>query len=55
MDVSMTTTTFDLDGYKVTRGLGVVRGITARSRPWPAATSPSSPSCAKRPAARPSR
>ncbi len=32
MDVSMTTTTFELDGHKVVRGLGVVRGITVRSR-----------------------
>ncbi len=29
---SMTTTTFTLDGYRVTRTLGVVRGITVRSR-----------------------
>jgi len=28
----MTTTTFALDGYRVTRNLGVVRGITVRSR-----------------------
>ncbi len=28
----MTTTTFDLTGYKVARQLGVVRGITVRSR-----------------------
>ena len=28
----MTTTTFDLIGYKVARQLGVVRGITVRSR-----------------------
>jgi uncharacterized protein YbjQ (UPF0145 family) len=28
----MTTTTFALDGYTVTRTLGVVRGITVRSR-----------------------
>ncbi len=32
MDHSMTTTAFELDGYRVTRGLGVVRGITVRSR-----------------------
>ncbi len=32
MDRSMTTTTFDLDGYKITKQLGVVRGITVRSR-----------------------
>jgi uncharacterized protein YbjQ (UPF0145 family) len=28
----MTTTTFNLDGYKVTKNLGLVRGITVRSR-----------------------
>ncbi|HEV2113090.1 MAG TPA: YbjQ family protein [Terriglobales bacterium] len=28
----MTTTTFELDGYKVKRNLGLVRGITVRSR-----------------------
>lgn len=28
----MTTTTFELDGYRVTRNLGVVRGIIVRSR-----------------------
>jgi uncharacterized protein YbjQ (UPF0145 family) len=32
MDRSMVTTTFSLDGYKVLRYLGVVRGITVRSR-----------------------
>ena len=32
MDKSMTTTTFGLDGYKVSRQLGVVRGIVVRSR-----------------------
>ena len=32
MDKSMTTTTFTLDGYKITRYLGVVRGIVVRSR-----------------------
>jgi uncharacterized protein YbjQ (UPF0145 family) len=32
MDKSMTTTTFVLDGYRVTRNLGVVRGIVVRSR-----------------------
>ena len=32
MEDKMTTMTFDLDGYKVTRVLGVVRGITVRSR-----------------------
>jgi uncharacterized protein YbjQ (UPF0145 family) len=28
----MTTTTFTLEGFRVTRSLGVVRGITVRSR-----------------------
>lgn len=28
----MTTTTFELDGYRITRTLGVVRGIIVRSR-----------------------
>ena len=32
MDLSMTTTKFELDGYRVVRNLGVVRGITVRSR-----------------------
>ena len=32
MNHSMTTTGFALDGYRVTRNLGVVRGITVRSR-----------------------
>jgi len=32
MNPGMTTTTFDLVGYRVTRSLGVVRGITVRSR-----------------------
>ena len=32
MDHAMTTTTFDLPGYRVERNLGVVRGITVRSR-----------------------
>jgi len=32
MQQSMTTTTFTLDGYRVKRNLGVVRGITVRSR-----------------------
>jgi uncharacterized protein YbjQ (UPF0145 family) len=32
MDHSMTTTTFSLDGYKIVKQLGVVRGITVRSR-----------------------
>jgi uncharacterized protein YbjQ (UPF0145 family) len=32
MDPAMTTTTFTLDGFRVTKSLGVVRGITVRSR-----------------------
>jgi uncharacterized protein YbjQ (UPF0145 family) len=32
MNHAMTTTTFELPGYRVTRNLGVVRGITVRSR-----------------------
>ena len=32
MDHSLTTTAFTFDGYRVTRSLGVVRGITVRSR-----------------------
>jgi uncharacterized protein YbjQ (UPF0145 family) len=32
MDLKMTTTTFDLPGYRTVRQLGVVRGVTVRSR-----------------------
>jgi uncharacterized protein YbjQ (UPF0145 family) len=32
MEHSMTSTTFELSGYRVARSLGVVRGITVRSR-----------------------
>jgi len=32
MDISMTTTANELHGYRVVRPLGVVRGITVRSR-----------------------
>jgi uncharacterized protein YbjQ (UPF0145 family) len=32
MDVSMTTTAFQLEGYRTVKSLGVVRGITVRSR-----------------------
>ena len=32
MNHSMTTTGFILDGYRITKNLGVVRGITVRSR-----------------------
>jgi uncharacterized protein YbjQ (UPF0145 family) len=37
MRQDMTTTTFALDGYRVTRTIGVVRGITVRSRSLPVA------------------
>lgn len=32
MNTAMTTTTFNIDGYRTVRNLGVVRGITVRSR-----------------------
>ena len=32
MNLALTTTTFSLDGYRVVKNLGVVRGITVRSR-----------------------
>lgn len=32
LDLAMTTTAFTLDGYRTTKTLGVVRGITVRSR-----------------------
>jgi uncharacterized protein YbjQ (UPF0145 family) len=32
MDIKMTTTTFDLPGYKIIGNLGLVRGILVRSR-----------------------
>jgi uncharacterized protein YbjQ (UPF0145 family) len=32
IDQAMTTTAFTLDGYRTTRTLGVVRGVTVRSR-----------------------
>lgn len=32
MDRSMVTTAFTIDGYKITKNLGLVRGITVRSR-----------------------
>jgi uncharacterized protein YbjQ (UPF0145 family) len=32
MDTKLVTTAFTLDGYRVVRNLGVVRGITVRSR-----------------------
>lgn len=32
MDEEMTTTAFTLDGYRIVQSLGVVRGVTVRSR-----------------------
>src|SRR6266508_2099015 len=32
IDHALTTTAFVLDGYRITRNLGVVRGVTVRSR-----------------------
>jgi uncharacterized protein YbjQ (UPF0145 family) len=32
VSIAMTSTTFELEGYRITRNLGVVRGITVRSR-----------------------
>ncbi len=32
MDTSMVTTAFGFDGYRIAKNLGVVRGITVRSR-----------------------
>ena len=32
MDEAMTSTTFTLDGYEIVHSLGVVRGVTVRSR-----------------------
>ena len=32
MQPSMTTTAFTLDGYRITKNLGIVRGIVVRSR-----------------------
>lgn len=32
MDAAMTTTAFAIDGYRTVKNLGVVRGITVRSR-----------------------
>jgi uncharacterized protein YbjQ (UPF0145 family) len=32
MDPSLTTTAFTIEGYRITRNLGIVRGITVRSR-----------------------
>ena len=32
VELSMVTTAFTIDGYRITRNLGIVRGITVRSR-----------------------
>ena len=32
MDLRMTSTAFDISGYKIIKNLGVVRGVTVRSR-----------------------
>jgi uncharacterized protein YbjQ (UPF0145 family) len=32
MNMQMTTTAFTIDGYRIVRNLGIVRGITVRSR-----------------------
>lgn len=32
MDHTLITTAFDIDGYKIIRNLGIIRGITVRSR-----------------------
>ena len=32
MDLNMTSTTFSIEGYRIARQLGVVRGVTVRSR-----------------------
>jgi uncharacterized protein YbjQ (UPF0145 family) len=32
MNASMVTTAFNLDGYRIVKNLGVIRGITVRSR-----------------------
>ena len=64
MQHAMVTTNLNLPGFRVLRSHGVVRGITVRSRsiignflgassPSLAATSPSTPSSASRPAPRP--
>lgn len=58
---NMVTTAFEIDGYRIVRNLGVVRGIVVRSRSifgtlgaslqTLEATSPCSANCASRPAA----
>ena len=58
MNAALTTTAFTIDGYRIVKSLGVVRGITVRSRSifgtiggslqtLVAATSRSSAACAK--------
>jgi len=32
MDHSLITTAFEIDGYKITKNFGIIRGITVRSR-----------------------
>jgi uncharacterized protein YbjQ (UPF0145 family) len=32
MDHNLITTAFEIDGYKITKNLGIIRGITVRSR-----------------------
>lgn len=32
IDITMVTSSINLDGYKITKNLGIVRGITVRSR-----------------------
>ena len=34
MDPKLTSTTFDIHGYRIVRQMGVVRGVTVRSRGW---------------------
>ena len=34
MDPKLTSTTFDIHGYRIVRHLGVVHGVTVRSRGW---------------------
>jgi uncharacterized protein YbjQ (UPF0145 family) len=34
MDNKLTSTTFEIYGYRIVRQLGVVRGVTVRSRGW---------------------
>ena len=34
MEPKLTSTTFDIHGYRIVRHLGVVRGVTVRARGW---------------------